>query len=123
VEKWETFEQGQPRAPRFVLALSLRYRRNGAEEWEEGSMRNISRSGLFFTAQQAHSLHTRIELVWALPKVLRHEGPGMVRCQGEVVRSVPPATANDRPALAIRISAYEFVRTPAPPPTGVEVGK
>lgn len=86
-------------------------------------MRNISRSGLFFTAQQAHSVDTGIELTFALPKVIRDEPPGTVRCQGEVVRNVPSTTEKDRPAIAIRIVDYEFMRTQASPAGGVEAGE
>jgi len=118
VERWETFERGQPRAPRFALLLTVRYRRHGEEEWEQGSMRNISRSGLLFTAQQAHPLDARIELMFALPRVIRDELVGAVRCRGEVVRSGRAETDH---AIAIRILDYQFMRTPAAPPlTGVE---
>ncbi len=87
-------------------------------------MRNISRSGLLFTAQQLHPLKTRIELSFALPKVLPDEPPATVRCEGDIVRGVVSATEKDRPAIAIRIADYEFVRTPAPPQfIGAEAGK
>lgn len=124
MEQWETFERGQPRAPRFMLELPLRYRRHGAEEWEEGSMCNISRSGLFFLAQQAYSVNTRIELTFTLPKVIQDKPPGAVRCQGQVARSVLPATEKDLPAIAVRILDYQLTRTPAAPPAnGAEAGK
>jgi PilZ domain-containing protein len=124
VEQWETFAPGKPRAPRFALVLPLRYRRQGGDTWEEGSMRNISRSGLLFTSQQLHPLSTRIELTFALPKVIPDEPPGTVRCEGDIVRSALSATDSHPAAIAIRIVDYEFVRTPAPPQfTGAETGK
>ncbi|MFZ3210675.1 MAG: PilZ domain-containing protein [Terriglobales bacterium] len=124
MEQWETFERGQSRAPRFTLELPLRYRRHGADEWEEGRLRNISRSGLFFSARQAYSVHTRIELTFTLPKVLRDEPPGLVCCQGQVARSVLSDTEGDRPAIAVRIRDYQFTQTPADPPVnGAEAGK
>jgi len=113
VEQWKTFERGRPRAPRFALSLPVRYRRHGGDQWEDGSMRNISRSGLFFTTQQAPPVDARIELIFALPKIIRDEPAGMVRCRGEVVRSVGTET---QPAVAIRILNYQFMRTQAPPP-------
>jgi len=124
VEQWETIERGKRRAPRFELALPLRYRLHGADEWEEGSMRNISRSGLFFSAQRPYSVNTRIDLTFTLPKVIHDEPPGAVRCQGQVARSVLSATEKDRPAIAVRILDYQFTRTPAAPPVnGAEAGK
>jgi hypothetical protein len=123
VEQWETIERGQPRAPRFVLALPLRYRRQGEDTWEEGIMRNISRSGLLFTARQLHPISTKIELTFALPKVIGHEPPGAVRCQGDIVRTMLFAAHEDRHAIAIRIVDYEFMRTQASPARGDEAGE
>jgi PilZ domain len=120
VEQWETFEPGQPRAPRFALALPLRYREQGGETWEEGSMCNISRSGLLFTTPRTHALNSRIELTFALPAVIRDEPPGAVRCQGEVVRSTPFSREK---AIAIKILDYQFMRTEALPIPRAEVAK
>jgi len=86
-------------------------------------MRNISRSGLLFTAQQLHPLNTRIELSFALPKVIPDEPPATVRCEGDIVRGVLSAKEKDRPAIAIRIVDYELMRTPASPARGAEVGE
>jgi len=87
-------------------------------------MHNISRSGLWFTTERLHPLNTTIELTFALPKVIRGEPPATVRCKGEVVRSVLVATEQGRPAMAIRILDYEFMRTPLPPQfTGAEAAK
>ena len=86
-------------------------------------MRNISRSGLLFTAQQLHPLNSRMELTFALPKVIRDEPPATVRCQGEIVRSVLPASERDLPTIAIRIVDYEFTRTPASPTRGTQAGE
>jgi len=79
-------------------------------------MRNISRSGLLFTAQRAHSVATRIELTFALPKVIREEPPATVRCQGPVVRCVVASLNEDLPVIAIKILDYEFMRTSTSPP-------
>ena len=114
VERWETFERGQPRAPRFALLLPVQYRRHGENDWESGSMHNISRSGLLFAAPQAPPLDARIELTFALPRVTRDELVGSVRCRGEVVRSAHSGTDH---AVAIRILDYEFMRTPRTPPS------
>jgi len=86
-------------------------------------MRNISRSGLLFTAEQQHPTSTKIELTFALPKVIREEPPGTVYCQGEIVRTMVFAADADRHAIAVRIVDYEFMRTQASPAGGQEVGE
>lgn len=78
-------------------------------------MHNISRSGLLFTTQRPHPLNIKIELTFALPKVIHDEPPATVRCQGEVVRSALLAKDRQGPGIAIRILHYELMRTPAPP--------
>ena len=112
MERWETFERGQPRAPRFALSLPVQYRRHGEDKWETGDMHNISRSGLLFAAQQSHPVDARIELMFALPRVTRDELVGAVRCRGEVVRS---ARSGADHSVAMKILDYEFVRTPRTP--------
>ena len=123
MEQWETFERGRPRAPRFVLALPLRYREQGEDGWEVGSMCNISRSGLLFTTQRSHQPTTRIELTFALPSVIRNEPPGTVRCWGEIVRSEPWVGKKDDSVVAMRILDYEFMRAAAPLVDQAEVAK
>ena len=110
MERWETFEQGQPRAPRYSLKLPLRYREQGKDGWEEGSMCNISRSGLLFTAQRLHPLNSRIELTFVLPTVIPYEPPANVRCEGDTVRALS-ATESNAAAIAIRIVDYDLTRS------------
>ena len=113
MEQWETFERGQPRAPRFALELPVLYRRHGAEQWEEGRMRNISRSGLLFSAERAFSVNTRIELTFTLPRVIPNEPPGAVRCQSQVARSFPLGAEKGQHAVAVSIMDYLFTRASA----------
>jgi hypothetical protein len=86
-------------------------------------MRNISRSGLLFTAQQLHPVNTRIELTFALPTVIPDEPSATVRCEGDIARSVLSTTEIGQPAIAIRIAHSELMRTPASPARGAEAGK
>ena len=73
-------------------------------------MRNISRSGLLFSAERAFSVNTKIELTFTLPKVIPNEPPGAVRCQSQVARSFPLGAEH---AVAVSIMDYLFTRASA----------
>jgi len=79
----------RPRAPRFNLQMSIRYRQpNG--EWSEGSTENMSRSGVLFRARQPVPENTPIELRVRMPWELTGARTAEVFCKGRVVRVVLP---------------------------------
>jgi hypothetical protein len=98
-----------PRAPRFPVHVSMRYRSVGATRWREARMENISRSGVLFWTSHLLPVQTPLELLFVLP--LGGLAPGIV-CRGKVVRTVPPPGRLDPPGLAATIATYRFVRGP-----------
>ena len=59
-----------------------------------------------------HRLSTlTVELTVARPKVIRDELPGEVRCQGQVGRSVPPASSALQHILFRHFRECQFVNT------------
>jgi hypothetical protein len=87
VERWEEFEGGVRRAPRFALDVPLRYRAVGERDWSSGQSANISRSGVLFRADRALPLETPVELAFKLPVKLLGELAARVVCSGEIVRA------------------------------------
>ena len=100
--------QFTPRAPRFPIVAPLLYRTSGSDEWSEGTTINISRSGILFRAGQDLALETPLDMQIVFPPEVTGETPAKVSCWGPVVRKVPPAGPEDRPALAAAISRYRF---------------
>jgi hypothetical protein len=103
----------QRRTRRFKLQLPLSITRSGAERVTlAGYTKNISSSGVLFTAEREPGLGGPIEYVIALNR----EGPHAVnlRCIGKVLRAVPVDIGRDEPPQAYQIAAtlerYEFVR-------------
>jgi len=76
-------------------------------------MRNISRSGLLFSAERAFLVNTRIELTFTLPRVIPNEPPGAVRFQSQVARSFPLGAEKGGHAVAVSIMDYLFTRASA----------
>ncbi|MEO8597894.1 MAG: PilZ domain-containing protein [Candidatus Solibacter sp.] len=101
----------QRRTRRFQLQLPLSITRSGAERITfTGLTRNISSSGVFFTAEKEPDLGSPIEYVIALS----HEGPQSVslRCIGKVLRSTPMPSHDESATfhVAATLERYEFIR-------------
>ncbi len=100
----------RPRAPRFDLALAVRYRRHFTRHWAEGVSLNISRTGLLFTTNEAvPACGDRIDFRIQLPTPAGATGCD-ARCTGHVVRVVPPGTERDTPAVGVTIDRYVLER-------------
>lgn len=95
------------RAPRFPVHVPVRYRSAGAEQWSEGRIENISRSGVLFWTEQLLPVETPVELLFELP--FGQMRPGVVCC-GRIVRAVSSLGGETSPIVAASISRYRFVR-------------
>jgi len=58
-----------PRAERFAIETTIRYRIVGHEEWHQGKRENISGSGVLCRARNLLAHRTRVEMAFRLPKV------------------------------------------------------
>src|SRR5579864_1000241 len=101
----------QRRTRRFSLQLPLSITRSGAERVAvAGFTKNISSSGVLFTAEREPDLGGPIEYVI----ILNHEGPQAVslRCVGKVLRAEPVPHHGEVAAfqVAATLERYEFVR-------------
>ena len=86
--------------------MILRYRPKGQESWKQGTVENISRSGVLFRAEGEVESGTPIDisLLLELPKA---GAAPEVLCWGEIVRSI---RKEGRPELAAKIFDYSFMR-------------
>ena len=105
----------QRRTRRFKLQLALSITRTGSDRVTfSGHTKNISSSGVLFTAEREPELGGAIEYVITL----NHEGSQSVnlRCMGKVLRSDRLQTADDEGwafQIAATLERYEFVRVRA----------
>ena len=95
------------RAQRFTNPLPLRYRPAGHKGWKQGTVENISRSGVLFRAQQPVALDTAVDIALVLEGAPGNEPPEVV-CWGVIVRAAPGDESS--PLLAAKIVHYDFVR-------------
>ncbi|MGA9544272.1 MAG: PilZ domain-containing protein [Candidatus Sulfotelmatobacter sp.] len=106
-----------PRARRLKLDVALRYRVNSTSAWHEGTIDNLSQSGLLFRGPQQLPVNALIEMVFEMPEEISGQKNRNVLCQGRVMRSKNKQgkETQDRDAedgtglLAASIVDYKFI--------------
>ena len=107
----DPFRPTTPRAPRYPIQISMKYRSSGDTEWRDGYTENISRSGVLFRADQPMPVQTLIEMLLALPSEIAGSDEATVICRGRVVRMEPARHDDPRPALAAAIAGYRLTHS------------
>ena len=93
-----------PRASRFDVQLEMRYRTAVDRQWRPGHTRNVSRSGVLFSADAPIPAQTDVELVLVLSGTVAGEPPSQLRCAGQIVRST-----DDTPhCVAAAVGEYQL---------------
>jgi len=98
-----------PRARRLKLDIPLRYRVKNLGTWSEGTIENISQSGVLFRGPEALPVNALAEMVFEMPEEISGQKNSNVLCQGRVIRS---KNANDAPealSLVVSILDYKFL--------------
>jgi hypothetical protein len=76
-----------PRARRLKLDSPVRYRVNSTSTWYEGTIDNLSQTGLLFRGPQPLPVNALIELIFEMPEEISGQKNRNVVCQGRVIRS------------------------------------
>ena len=100
----------EQRAQRFPIQTLLRYRRADEGEWREGTMVNISESGVLFETDQSVWPDTEIEMRFSLCTGGSGEKLAEVVCHGLIARAVSEPGSTRVKALAARITKFHFQR-------------
>jgi len=103
-------------ARRYDLAVPVKVEREDASPRTEplGCTREISRSGLYFTADAAPEPGSMVSLTLTLPPTLTGGEEVLVEVMARIVRVEPAGTTSDgRIGVAARIERYEILRVPA----------
>jgi hypothetical protein len=101
---------GVPRARRYEISASIRYHVGGANVWREGTIENISISGVLLCTDQPLEVNTQLELRFVLPVELIGESAAEVICRGVVVRSFPAVGPEEGIKVAAKIVSSRFLR-------------
>jgi hypothetical protein len=103
-------QTGIPRARRYGIATSIRYLAGGASIWREGTIENISTSGVLLCTDQLLEVDTSVEMRFVLPVELIGECAAEVVCRGVVVRSFRTEGIEDTAKVAAKIISSRFLR-------------
>lgn len=99
-----------PRAQRFPIRAPLRYRVRGERTWREGSVENVSVSGLLFRGERLVDAQTPIELSFILPVKPGGDLGARVVGRAMIVRSPADPSASGTPSMAAAIIRSRLVR-------------
>jgi hypothetical protein len=112
-------------APRFSLALPVRYRVAGETNWQPAKTRNLSTSGVLFRTRQVLASGTVIDLEIDLNEAFQ---ANLARGRGEVVRYLKDESGRqDGWFVAVKYREYRLERKqeptfPAPLPKRLPFG-
>jgi hypothetical protein len=101
------------RAQRFPIQTVLRYRRVGGGEWRQGTMVNISESGVLFETDHRVWPNTAVEMRFNLGLGRPSAWAAQVVCQGLIARAITEPGSTRVKALAAKITKFHFVRPAA----------
>jgi PilZ domain-containing protein len=100
-----------PRARRLKLQIPLRYRVKNLGNWYEGTVENISQSGVLFQGPQHFPDNTLVEMVFEMPEEISGQKNSNVLCQGRVIRTKESQQAEGKVGLVATILDYKFIHS------------
>jgi hypothetical protein len=100
-----------PRARRLKFVTPLRYRVKNLGSWTEGTIENLSQSGVFFHGSEQFPENTLVEMVFEMPEEISGQKNSNVLCQGRVIRSKAASDCPDVVDLAVSILDYKFLHS------------
>jgi len=104
-----------PRARRLKLHGVLRYRVKNLGQWYEGTMENLSQSGVLFRGTQRFPVNTLMEMVFEMPEEISGQKNSSVLCDARLIRANHAAekASNEGSAAcsAAAILGYKFIHS------------
>ncbi len=100
-----------PRARRLKLDVPVRYRVKNTSLWSEGTIVNLSQSGLLFQGMTPLPVNALVEMVFEMPEEISGQKNSQVLCQGRVIRAKETRDREAAPILAASILDYKFIHT------------
>ncbi|MEY2412282.1 MAG: hypothetical protein QOD84_888 [Acidobacteriaceae bacterium] len=99
-----------PRARRIKLQTPVRYRVKNLGTWYEGTIENLSQSGVLVRGPQQFPDNTLVEMVFEMPEEISGQKNSSVLCQARLIRTKPSSQQSDPKAMAVSILDYKFLR-------------
>jgi hypothetical protein len=98
-----------PLARRLKLSVPLRYRVKNLSTWSEGTIQNISQSGVLFQGAAELPVNALVEMVFEMPEEISGQKNSSVLCQGRIIRAKEVHGRENASGLAASILDYKFL--------------
>ena len=98
-----------PRARRLKLDSPVRYRVKNLGTWYEGTIDNLSQSGVLFRGPEQLPENTLVEMVFEMPEEISGQKNSNVLCQGRIIRGKSAHPGDEKTGLAASILDYKFL--------------
>ena len=98
-----------PRARRIKMAAPVRYRVKNLGTWNEGTIENLSQSGVLIAGAQRFPENTLIEMVFEMPEEISGQKNSKVLCQSRIIRMRSPRENAEKHEFAASILDYKFI--------------
>ena len=99
----------RPRARRIHTEMPILYRANAGEPWVEGTIRNVSQSGVYFTTAAAMPTTSSLEVIFTMPQEIAGQPEAKVFCRVEITRRNGGKDGKNPHGLAIEILTCEYL--------------
>jgi PilZ domain len=98
-----------PRARRLKLNIPVRYRVKSLSNWFEGTIDNISQSGVLIYGSEELPENALLEMVFEMPEEISGQKNSNVLCQGRIIRAKGAHDASESAGMAASILDYKFL--------------
>jgi hypothetical protein len=99
----------KPRARRIHMELPILYRSAPGDPWIEGTIRNVSQSGVYFTTAGAMPTSSSLEVIFTMPQEIAGQPEAKVLCRVDITRRIGGKDGKDPHGLAIEILTCEYL--------------
>ena len=91
------------------LDIPARFRVKNLSTWYEGTIENISQSGVLIHGPEGLPMNALVEMVFEMPEEISGQKNSSVLCQGRITRSKEARNTEDGILLAATILDYKFL--------------
>jgi hypothetical protein len=98
-----------PRARRLKLNIPVRYRVKNLSNWFEGTIDNISQSGVLIYGPEELPENALLEMVFEMPEEISGQKNSNVLCQGRIIRAKGAHDVGEDAGMAASILDYKFL--------------
>ena len=87
----------------------MQYRTSSVDPWTEGTVRNVSQSGVYFVTEGDIPKSALIELIFTMPQEIAGQENAKVFCKGKITRTMEAMDGEHPNGIAFEIVTCEYL--------------